>query len=301
MKRARRIPLRRPGLTLHARPTRASARWRPLTLAWRSLSRAAMRRAHVHRANVRNQWSPRFTVQLKLGFIVPAQTKRLSIATSFASAIVRRHWLTHLTALRQILQRPPGAADRLRVDRILRNLAARDRLIRTATQTEVRRIFKTRPPPAPAARAAGRSVESAPGARRTRSFPAVELISMRRSHHMLRTSRHVAHATTATRLDLVLAPGRLAPVQGLSRAPELVWRADGEPVTLDAIERSISAATSSAVPFGGPNPPQVEQLSGPHGSPAAGKLDPALLDRVAEDVIGRVERRIRIERERRGV
>jgi hypothetical protein len=31
------------------------------------------------------------------------------------------------------------------------------------------------------------------------------------------------------------------------------------------------------------------------------KLDPALVDRLADDVIRRVERRVRIERERRGL
>jgi hypothetical protein len=36
------------------------------------------------------------------------------------------------------------------------------------------------------------------------------------------------------------------------------------------------------------------------GSPVAGMLDSALIERVADNVIGRVERRIRIERERRG-
>jgi hypothetical protein len=55
----------------------------------------------------------------------------------------------------------------------------------------------------------------------------------------------------------------------------------------------MPAASTRAKPF--------EHFSEPAERTSRQMLDPALIDRVAEDVIGRVERRMRIERERRGV
>ena len=300
MKRTRGIPLVKPAIPRLARPTVAAARWRPLTLAWRKLSRSVTRPTHAHRAMVRNRWSPHFSLHLKLAFIAPGQARRPSILTSFASAILRRHWLTHQTALRQVLQWSRGI-DRLQLDRIVRDVAAREHLLRSSTQTEIRKLFKTRMLPLRVGRAAGRSPQSVSDAPRARSFRFVELISVRRSHDMFRTRRHVVHVTAANRAGLVLAPRRVRPVEAASRPPDLVWRTESQPFTFDAIERSISAATSPAAPFSGSGAPAVERMASAHTLPAAGKIDPALLDRVAEDVIGRVERRIRIERERRGV
>ena len=56
---------------------------------------------------------------------------------------------------------------------------------------------------------------------------------------------------------------------------------------------AISALASVAVP---PVWPMSDHaVSGPM------RIDPSMADRIAEDVIGRVERRVRIDRERRGV
>jgi hypothetical protein len=90
----------------------------------------------------------------------------------------------------------------------------------------------------------------------------------------------------------------------LTRRAELLWRNAPVPRTDVAIETSDPGASSprpaaraAAVPE---MPPEIATR------PARAALqmkdfDPALLDRLTDDVIRRVERRVRIERERRGV
>lgn len=91
------------------------------------------------------------------------------------------------------------------------------------------------------------------------------------------------------------------------RSPALVWRAhaahensfanrgSGGQATFPSLESSTQhAAARVALAHGaqGADAKSVDRLA---------SLDPALVDRLAEDVIGRVERRVRIERERRGI
>ena len=91
------------------------------------------------------------------------------------------------------------------------------------------------------------------------------------------------------------------------RAPELAWRAPParspqdpdfarilmHPPRAGSSEPSASTAIAArpVVPSIAPAAPPVRATS----------LDPALVDRLADDVIRRVERRARIERERRGL
>jgi hypothetical protein len=96
-------------------------------------------------------------------------------------------------------------------------------------------------------------------------------------------------------------PHRAVVVEQRARtAAEIVWPlrtssfSDGHvdltvPAVALARAGTESTATAAAQAFAMP----------PANSAAA--FDSALIDRVAEDVIGRVERRIRIERERRGL
>jgi hypothetical protein len=81
----------------------------------------------------------------------------------------------------------------------------------------------------------------------------------------------------------------------------LVWRTESSTFAADAVERSISAATSPVATFVTPATAHFERSSATAETAPSRVLDPALMDRLAEDVMGRVERRIRIERERRGV
>lgn len=90
------------------------------------------------------------------------------------------------------------------------------------------------------------------------------------------------------------------------RSVELVWRKSptdtavlkpGEPAGIP-----LSSLTPPATPGRSPNAArttaQVLATNAPIGMKA---LDPALADRLADDVVRRIERRLRIERERRGI
>jgi hypothetical protein len=91
----------------------------------------------------------------------------------------------------------------------------------------------------------------------------------------------------------------------VSRPPELVYRREARTDSVD--EPSPAAGTASSSRSAGRSVAAQEsapELS-PHSVRAAAlrvtDLDPALLDRLTDDVIRRVERRVRIERERRGL
>jgi len=105
------------------------------------------------------------------------------------------------------------------------------------------------------------------------------------------------------------APGRRGGPLTSARAPELVWRAAPSAIAT-AVERRANVA-SDAVAGTGPShaiagdagvPHDVRAALAPTLAPASSNvLDPALIDRLADDVIRRVERRVRIDRERRGL
>jgi hypothetical protein len=86
----------------------------------------------------------------------------------------------------------------------------------------------------------------------------------------------------------------------LARPVELVWRAHGSAATGGAVS---PAATMSASPshatraFTSATPPVKSERS----VVWATAFDPALAERFADDVIRRIDRRARIERERRGL
>jgi hypothetical protein len=91
---------------------------------------------------------------------------------------------------------------------------------------------------------------------------------------------------------------------GRSRSTPVIWRSAPSDGNGDTSVPSSAAAFRAAAPAGDASPAinQVRQ-----GSPAVAvlspgtRLDPATMDRLAEDVMTRIERRVRIERERRGL
>jgi hypothetical protein len=89
--------------------------------------------------------------------------------------------------------------------------------------------------------------------------------------------------------------------------PELVWRKTHQKAVHAAPAQPGSSSTASLQPMA-PELSREHKQAVPLDAPAAQRanfqpvnLDPRMLDRLAEDVIHRVERRIRIERERRGL
>lgn len=88
-----------------------------------------------------------------------------------------------------------------------------------------------------------------------------------------------------------------APVAVSHRRPaDLVWRADGGTQRAGSIENlngGMMRSSPAAVPFERPVPTT--------SVPPSLQIDPGMVDRIATDVIGRIERRMRVERERRGL
>jgi hypothetical protein len=114
-------------------------------------------------------------------------------------------------------------------------------------------------------------------------------------------------ARSRSQIDAVLpAPGRkLLPPQ-YSRTEELIWRRVAKTTTditervrhqevLDSTERGSGSVANQQTAV------DVARAIEAAAAIPITKLDPALMDRLANDVIRRVEQRVRIERERRGL
>jgi hypothetical protein len=84
----------------------------------------------------------------------------------------------------------------------------------------------------------------------------------------------------------------------MTRSPELVWRTR-EPTPADTFEPLHAQANN--LPPARPTPEPTVEIKLPPEAQTTQRLDPALVDRVADDVIRRIDRRLRIERERRGL
>lgn len=104
------------------------------------------------------------------------------------------------------------------------------------------------------------------------------------------------------------SPATHAPPQisalALGRPVELVWRANknASPSASNAMHGMATGASPSfATRSPSPDPPAQASRAANKSVVCATALDPALADRVADDVIRRIDRRARIERERRGL
>ena len=104
-----------------------------------------------------------------------------------------------------------------------------------------------------------------------------------------------------------LHSGASMAASSLGHAPELVWRTQGRSNLRTSGEIDSSDArvrTAGISPSAGASvaTQQVALLAAKGATPErVTSLDPALIDRLADDVIRRVERHVRIERERRGL
>jgi hypothetical protein len=126
------------------------------------------------------------------------------------------------------------------------------------------------------------------------------VIPARRSPLAYSTRYRVNRDRHADQSDMVFARSELQSRRESIRTPELVWRSEAQGQKFESLERNSSVAISPVPPLGAAASAPLELLPSSLGSPVAGMLDSALIERVADNVIGRVERRIRIERERRG-
>jgi hypothetical protein len=88
-----------------------------------------------------------------------------------------------------------------------------------------------------------------------------------------------------------------------SRSVDLVWRASADAAASGAAPRAAMSysAPSMNAPSTSTSPPAAAGRSRDTAVVCATALDPALANRLADDVIRRIDRRARIERERRGL
>jgi hypothetical protein len=105
------------------------------------------------------------------------------------------------------------------------------------------------------------------------------------------------------------ARAKLNPVEFFSSAPELVWRQGSEPKTTDSrgtASQEARIAGDAPMPAASAGRPaavvhSIAESPVERRPTRLSDLEPSFVDRLADDVIRRVERRTRIERERRGL
>ena len=303
MRRARQIPLARRTVKRAPRPAIAAVRWRPPTLTWRKLGRSILRQlTPTNRWIAHTRFSPRFSLHLSLASILSMSGRRLARTSASGRATVRRDWIERVTSLHRLLRSfVTGTESRRLIERTTREVATRTCPVPASHRLQVRTIFQTQRLASRVRSPNRTNSERRRTAYQTRSSVLTAATSVHLRRRTFGTDHVVAGSVAAQHADLVLARTLPSPRAVLARPPQLVWRNEPQPYPLEAIERSITAATAAAAPFSGVSAPRAEPMNAPHGLSPSGKIDPALIDRVAEDVIGRVERRIRIERERRGI
>lgn len=191
---------------------------------------------------------------------------------------------------------PAVVADRRSVSVVRERVSLRERVWRTQRFVTARDSVRVVKPSVPE-RGIGRS----------RSKTAMPTRPESRSSRLILAHRaRTRGVIPPERWGAAVAAPEQAVVRGTVRAPELVWRRMPERSESGAAStRAASSAVSwSADVARGPGRAFAVQTAPALLEPAAVKaavLDPAVLDRVTDDVIRRVERRVRIERERRGL
>jgi len=114
---------------------------------------------------------------------------------------------------------------------------------------------------------------------------------------LIRTRRHAERS--------VQSAGAIFPVTIL-RSDELIWRRTGQTIS-DVVKRvqqieALQADEASSMRSTSVRPEIMPTVSATATAPASvTELDPSLVDRLADHVIRKVDKRMRIERERRGL
>lgn len=303
MKRVRRIPLVRPALKLRRRGGTTAAQWKPLPLTWQGLRRpTAARQARRPGGSIIHNiwWSPRLTANFNLTFAAPARPERAG-ALPIGALPILWHRSPGPPASIRTLARSLRSEEVRRLHQTVSHSTAHHSAIRTSLRLEFHRIQRTRSDPPCAIASAAPGLEPTVDSRRYRSPWVRDAGSwLRRSVVTSSTRQQLTQVTNRSRNALVFTRTEQHPPPTPRPSPQLVWRTQPQIAQLEAIERSIAAATSPAVPFAAPGGRHSLESSAPSELAPARMLDPAQIDRFADEVIGRVERRIRIERERRG-
>lgn len=162
----------------------------------------------------------------------------------------------------------------------------------------IRAETRRRPPvatmqlrPRPSAPSGARLTE---GRASVTSRPATQPVTLRRQRP------HQSKAANSVAARKVSAIAAFA-----TRSPDLVWRTR-EPTPTDTIESTEAQVTNPPPPARAESatlepPTEFPNAQAAHTALRTQPLDPTFVDRVADDVIRRIDRHLRIERERRGL
>ena len=297
-----RMRSRRRAFSRNARPTAA---WKAAALTWRKMPRTFAPVVHSSdRFTVRQHWRPHADVHLNVVVNAGAAAPhRGPLPARPASSILWRKFETRTTTHLPILRDFTTRERRTRADHIEREVVTTLRRRSEASRHEIFRHFLINRP------------QLRPLGDGRRMAAEQTLPRLRRAPPPPEMARRLQRATSApipveaaivksllSNLPPVIQHRRAAGASiRPSRAPDMVWRKETEAQSAGtpeqwarAVAASVPATSAPAAPISWPAPEAVEALR-------PRLLDSALIDRVAENVIGRVEKRIRIERERRGM
>lgn len=286
------------------RPVFAAAKtrgaWKAIVLTWR---RAASRNAHPRRSEigrVSGSWARYFAFQFNFS---ESRTPRLALPPlppQLLRETVRRDFRTETRSKHSLLRQTSSLVVRGDVDREHRETLFRNRTIGETSFSELRRTFRF--DQLNVARIFSRDVADLRRRTPAHGVRSAPRRSTTRLPGFFRESREPF--VRQVKLSLMLGapqPHRAIVLEQRARtAAEIVWRAQTSPSSdghLDLTVPALALASADATSTGSA---AAQAFATPLANSTAG-FDSALIDRVAEDVIGRVERRIRIERERRGL
>lgn len=295
-----------------ARPaTRQRRRWTAITLRWRSAGRRLPRPStRPPSPSISHYWVTQFN--LHFGGAHPT-VDHLRPVSAAPMQMTRLYWCRTTertpgttTTVRQIIDRErrrfTGTSE---TNVVLRFSAIRGKQV-ARTFPEVSRVVpRTRLPKTPGAGMLQATIELAHERRRFRLSERGALSAARRlASRAAAATVQVRWAGETPRGLASIRPRRQAPPQApaLHAGRDLVWRIQERDRVLepDKFAPARAAATPANVQTMGTAmaaalPAQAAALQRQQA------LDPAIVERLTDDVINRVERRLRIERERRGL
>jgi hypothetical protein len=281
------------------RSRRQRLSWRPIALRWRRAMALAARSSGALKTRMqrsgRSTWQVHMHLRVAAGVAPqrdPRTTARPAVEPTRALSVVPKVWPqpprndSRASADNATASKPRSGAGAAMIRPIMRvvptmtsqRATPAKRLPPMATMQLRPRPSAAQVPQSPESRApvTGGSVAQPPTLR------------LHRSHQPQTAHRVAPHPPSA--IDAFM-----------TRSPELVWRTR-EPTPADTFEPLHAQANNQ--PPARPTPEQTVEVKLPPEARIALRsqhLDPAFVDRVADDVIRRIDRRLRIERERRGL
>ena len=309
-------------MRLASTPVRRSSMWLPVLMRWRrrAVREPARAGAHVSFSTRHVMWMPQIHLHWSFGCL----PGRSTVPAALSSPAWQRFFRSHASELRsereKLVERvatrvfsgfavTARAVIQHRTDRELTRLGSTSRETRDSSRWHERQI-STRS-------TLERTVLSSRSTLREASrFLSSRATSIRSSAHtLLKPAPLTLRATELPRAARHSEQPVTQALAAMIRSPELLWRAgtgsSGSNSGVVDSARSQLARSAQAASFVSSSPVRASSHAAPvltsqsksveRAVVRVTDLDSAIADRLAEDVIRRVERRVRIERERRGL